>query len=116
MEKFQQIDQEKSESRRIISEYQHQITMLKDDLRTREFDVETMEKQVIDLSTEIEMLRSANAKMNVDLEAQRNLCDKLDIQKEKQEAELCEYQLSVRELLGKNDKLREEILIMYHLM
>lgn len=112
VKKFQCLDQETSESKRVISEYQQRITMLSDVVRAREIDVETLEKQLIDLSTEIEMLRSANTKLHGDLEAQRNLCDKLDIQKEKQEAELCEYQLSVRELLEKNDKLREEILVM----
>lgn len=112
MEKFQSLDQETSESRRTISEYQQQIKMLSDMVQTKELDIETLEKQVIDLSTEIEMLRNANTKLHVDLEAQRNLCDKLDIQKEKQEAELCEYQLSIRELLEKNDRLREEVLIM----
>lgn len=112
IEKFQCLDQETSESRRVISEFQQQITLLTDQLNAKEYDIETLEKQMIDLSTEIEMLRSANAKVHADLEAQRFLCDKLDIQKEKQEAELCEYQLSVRELLEKNDKLREEVLIM----
>lgn len=105
MEKFQSLDQETSESRRTISEYQQM-------LQSKELDIETLEKQIIDLSTEIEMLRNANAKLHADLEAQRNLCDKLDIQKEKQEAELCEYQLSVKELLEKNDRLREEVLIL----
>lgn len=112
IEKFQSLDQETSESRRVINEYQHRITILSDQVKGREIDVETLEKQVIDLSTEIEMLRGANMKLHVDLEAQRNLCDKLDIQKEKQEAELLEYQLSIRELLEKNDKLREDILMM----
>jgi chromosome segregation ATPase len=74
--------------------------------------MDCLEKQIIDMSTEIEMLRSANTKLHVDLEAQRNLCEKLDNQKEKQEAELMEYQLSIRELLEKIDKLREEILIL----
>lgn len=110
LEKFQSLDQQTSESRRVINDYQQRITMMSDQLRGREIDIETLEKQVIDLSTEVEMLQNANTKLHIDLEAQRNLCDKLDIQKEKQEAELCEYQLSVRELLDKNDKLREEII------
>ncbi|CRK90380.1 CLUMA_CG003994, isoform A [Clunio marinus] len=96
MEKFQCLDQKSSETKRQMSEYQHQITILTDQLQGKENDLETLEKQVIDLSTEIEMLRSANAKVHVDLEAQRNLCDKLDIQKEKQQAELHEYQLQMR--------------------
>jgi centrosomal protein CEP135 len=112
MEKFQSLDQESSESRRVINDYQQQITLLADQLRSREFDVDTLEKQIIDMGTEIEMLRGANTKLHVDLEAQRNLCEKLDIQKEKQEAELTEYQLSIRELLESIDKLREEILIL----
>lgn len=112
LQKFQSLDQQTSESKKIIDEYRQRITMLSDQLQHREIDVETLEKQVIDLSTEIEMLRSANAKLHIDLEAQRHLCDKLDIQKEKQEAELLEYQLSIRELLEKNDKLRENIIIM----
>lgn len=110
LEKFQSLDQQTSESRRTINDYQQRITMMSDQLRGREIDIETLEKQVIDLSTEVEMLQNANTKLHIDLEAQRNLCDKLDIQKEKQEAELCEYQLSVRELLDKNDKLRDEII------
>ena len=112
LEKFTSLDQETIESRRVINEYQHQITIFSDQIQAREFDVETLEKQVIDLSTEIEMLRNANTKLHVDLEATRNLCEKLDIQKEKQEAELLEYQMSVRELLEKIDKLREEITIL----
>ena len=64
---------------------------------------------MIDLSTEIEMLRSDNTKIQIDLEAQRNLCDKLDIQKEKLEAELAEYQMCTKDLCAKNDKLREQI-------
>lgn len=114
VEKFQSLDQETSESRRTISEYQQRISIITEQVRTRDVDIETLEKQVIDLSTEIEMMRSANIKLHRDLEAQRNLCDKLDIQKEKQEAELIEYQLSVRELLEKNDKLREEIMRLTH--
>jgi len=109
LEKFQSLDQETSESKRQISEYQHRVTILQDQLSGKEMDIEAIEKQIIDLSTECEMLRTANAKLHVDLEAQRNLCDKLDIQKEKQEAELLEYQLSVRELLEKNGRLHEEI-------
>lgn len=112
MEKFQSLDQETSESRQTINEYHQRITILSDQIRNREMDVEALEKQVIDLSTDIEMLQNANMKLHADLEAQRNLCDKLDIQKEKQEAELVEYQLSVRELLEKNDKLREEIVVL----
>lgn len=112
MEKFQSLDQETSDSRRTISEYQQRISVLSEQVRTREVDIETLEKQMIDLSTEIEMMRGANMKLHRDLEAQRNLCEKLDIQKEKQEAELLEYQLSVRELLEKNDKLREEIIML----
>jgi centrosomal protein CEP135 len=109
VEKFQSLDQETSESRRAINEYQHQITILNDQIQSRELDIETLEKQILDLSTEIEMLRGANTKLHVDLEAQRNLCDKLDIQKEKQEAELAEYRITVRELLEKNQNLRDEI-------
>lgn len=112
IEKFQSLDQEKCETKRTITEYQQRMTMLSDQIRNKDIDVETLEKQVIDLSTEVEMLRSANAKLHSDIEAQRNLCDKLDNQKEKQEAELVEYQLSIRELLDKNDRLREQILIL----
>ena len=112
MEKFQSLDQQTCESKQIITEYEHRITLITDQIQAREIDIETLEKQVIDLSTEVEMLQNANTKLHIDLEAQRNLCDKLDIQKEKQEAELCEYQLSVRELLEKNDKLRDEIVSM----
>ena len=54
-------------------------------------------------------------KLHVELEAQRNLCEKLDIQKEKQKNEIHEYQLSCKELLEKNDKLREEILLLKEL-
>lgn len=78
-------------------------------IHAREIDIETLEKQVIDLSTEIEILRSDNTKIQIDLEAQRDLCDKLDIQKEKLEAELVEYQMCTKDLCAKNDKLKDQI-------
>ena len=108
-QKYQCLDQESFETKKTISEYQERFNLCHEQVRSRELDIETMEKQLMDLSQEIEMLRSNNCKLNIDLSAQRNLCDKLDIQKMKQDAELNEYQLSVRELLEKNDKLREEI-------
>lgn len=106
IEKF---EENACESKRTITELQHQITLYQDRFRSKDDDIEALEKQIIDLTTEIDMLRDANAKIHVDLEAQRNLCEKLDIQKEKQKAELVEYELSVRELIERNDKLREHI-------
>ena len=108
-QKYHCLDQETFETKKTISEYQERVNMCHDEVRSRELDIETMDKQLIDQTQEIEMLRSNNCKLNIDLSAQRNLCDKLDIQKMKQDAELNEYQLSVKELLEKNDKLREEI-------
>ncbi|KAG5678612.1 hypothetical protein PVAND_008273 [Polypedilum vanderplanki] len=109
---FKSLDQESCESKRIISEYEEQIKILTGQLKAKDVDIESLEKQLIDISTEIDLIRSENMKLHVELEAQRNLCEKLDIQKEKQKAELIEYQLSCKELLEKNDKLREEILIL----
>lgn len=109
---YKNLDQETCESKRMICEYEQRIKILADQLRAREIDIETLEKNLIDLSTEVELIRNENMKIHVELEAQRNLCEKLDIQKEKQKAELLEYQLSVKELLLKNDQLREEILIL----
>lgn len=108
-EKFQSLDLETSESRKQINEYQQQIRTLKQQLHVKELDIQTLEKQVIDLSTEIEILRSSNTKLQLDLDAQRELCDKLDIQKEKQDAELMEYRMATQELCEKNEKLRENI-------
>jgi centrosomal protein CEP135 len=109
---FKSLDQETSESKRIICEYEQQIKIINGQLHAKDVDIETLEKQLIDISSEIELIRSENMKLHVELEAQRNLCEKLDIQKEKQKAELNEYQLSCKELLERNDKLREDILIL----
>lgn len=109
---FKSLDQESSESKRMISEYQQRVKVLSDALHSKENDIETVEKQLIDMSTEVELIRNENMKLYMELEAQRNLCDKLDVQKEKQKAEIIEYQMSVKELLEKNDKLHENILIM----
>lgn len=108
---FKSLDQESSESKRMISEYQHRIKILSDAVHSKEIDIETIEKQLIDMSTEMELIRNENMKLYMELEAQRNLCDKIDIQKEKQKAEIIEYQMSVKELLEKNDKLHETIMI-----
>lgn len=112
---YKSLDQETSESKRLICEYEQRLKLMCDQLRAKEIDVEALEKQLIDMSSEIELIRSENMKLHMELEAQRNLCEKLDIQKEKQKAEMLEYQLSCRELLEKNDKLREEILLMREL-
>lgn len=109
---FKNLDQVSSESKRMISEYQQRVKVLSDALHSKEIDIETVEKQLIDMSTEVELIRNENMKLYMELEAQRNLCDKLDVQKEKQKAEIIEYQMSVKELLEKNDKLHENILIM----
>lgn len=109
IEKF---DQNACETKRTITELEHQIVMYQERVKVKDDDIEALEKQIIDLTTELDILRDANAKIHADLEAQRNLCEKLDIQKEKQEAELMEYELSVRELIDRNDKLREDILLL----
>lgn len=109
---FKSLDQESSESKRMISEYQQKVKVLSDALHSKEIDIETLEKQLIDMSTEVELIRNENMKLYMELEAQKNLCDKLDVQKEKQKAEIIEYQMSVKELLQKNDKLHETILIL----
>jgi centrosomal protein CEP135 len=108
-EKFHNLDQESNESRKQILAYQHQIKDLKEQIHAREVDIETLEKQVIDLSTEIEILRSTNEKVQRELDATKDLCEKLDIQKEKQDAELMEYRMATKELVEKNEKLRDNI-------
>lgn len=106
------LDQESCESKRIIDEYQQRVKNLSATIHAKEIDIETLEKQLIDLSTEIELIRNENMKLHIELEAQKNLCDKLDVQKEKQKAEIIEYHLSVKELLEKNDRLHEQILLL----
>lgn len=109
---FKSLDEESNESKRIISEYQQRIKILSDTIHGKEVDIETLEKQLIDLSTEIELIRSENLRLFVELDAQKNLCDKLDLASEKQKAEILEYKMSVKELLEKNDKLHEQIMIL----
>ncbi|CAG9800822.1 unnamed protein product [Chironomus riparius] len=112
---YKNLDQETCESKRLIADFEQRIKHLTGQLHAKDIDIETLEKQLIDISTEVECIRSENMKLHVELEAQRNLCEKLDIQKEKQKNEIREYQLSCKELLEKNDKLREEILLMKEL-
>lgn len=109
---YKNLDQETCESKRLICEFEQRIKYMSDQLHAKDIDIDALEKQLIDISTEIELIRSENMKLHVELEAQRNLCEKLDIQKEKQKNEILEYQLSCKELLEKNDKLREEILLL----
>lgn len=106
-----QFNQESNQSKLAIDEYKQRVKKLAETIHSKEIDIETLEKQLIDLSTEMELIREENMKLHIELEAQKNLCDKLDVQKEKQKAEIMEYQLSVRELLEKNDKLHEQILL-----
>lgn len=109
IEKF---DQNACETKRTINELEHQIALYQERLRVKDDDIEALERQIVELTTELDILRDTNAKIHVDLGAQRNLCEKLDIQKEKQQAELMEYELSVGELIENNDKLREENLLL----
>ncbi len=62
---YKSLDQESCETKKVIEDYQQRIKNLSGTIHSREIDIETLEKQLIDLSSEIELIRSENMKLHV---------------------------------------------------
>ncbi|KAL5290422.1 hypothetical protein ACFFRR_010033, partial [Megaselia abdita] len=111
----QSLENETTEQRRLLSEAEEKIIQLEDEIKSKDTLIEKLEDQVANLlsqnsSLEKELQEAYDDQklLKVDLEARRELCDKLDIQKDKLNAELMELGGIHRKLERDNELLRKE--------
>lgn len=96
-------------SRKLLQEAEGRINGLQEQVGLRQAEVKTYEGQInrlsatiVSLETEIECLKEENHNLREDLEATKELCNKLDLQKDKLNAELEEHS-NIREQLNKEN-------------
>ncbi|XP_058173833.1 centrosomal protein of 135 kDa [Anopheles ziemanni] len=101
------LEAETSEAKKLLQEAEDRITSLEELVNMREHDIRECERQMNELSaklaaaeSEIESLRDENHALAMDLEATKELCSKLDLQKDRLNAELQEHS-DIREQLAR---------------
>jgi centrosomal protein CEP135 len=80
-----------------------------DEIRSYEHQIAELSTNIVKLETQVDALCTEKCHMKVDLDAVRDLCNKLDKQKEKLEAELAEHSSIRQQLDHENEKLRQEL-------
>ncbi|BFF96489.1 centrosomal protein of 135 kDa [Drosophila madeirensis] len=112
----QSLECEAAESKRQICELECEIRILKDHLQCFECNLKEMELQLTAaratarcLERELENVRDDLRIQKVDLEARKELCDKLDVEKAKLNAELNEVNEIRKKLEKQCEKLRDEL-------
>ncbi|XP_055614481.1 golgin subfamily A member 4-like isoform X2 [Uranotaenia lowii] len=95
--------------RKLLQEAEDRLAEAQEQLEIRETTIKSYERQinelssnVVSLESEIESLRDQNNNLLEDLEATKELCSKLDLQKDKLKAELDEHS-QIREQLNKEN-------------
>lgn len=103
------LEAESAEAKKLLQEAEGRINGLQERVGLREAEIKTYEEQInglssniVKLETEIECLKEENHNLREDLDATKNLCNKLDLQKDKLNAELEEHS-SIREQLNKEN-------------
>ncbi|XP_053670277.1 centrosomal protein of 135 kDa [Anopheles nili] len=112
----QTLEAETSEARKLLQEAEDRITTMEVLVNEREQNIRECERQISELSanlagaqSELDSLREENRALALDLEATKELCNKLDLQKDKLNAELHEHS-SIREQLAREkDTLQKEL-------
>nr|XP_049466125.1 centrosomal protein of 135 kDa isoform X2 [Anopheles coluzzii] len=101
------LEAETSEARKLLQEAEERIATLEELTNEREQNIRECEHQINELSaslaaaeSELEALREENKALALDLEATKELCGKLDLQKDKLQAELEEHS-NIREQLAR---------------
>ncbi|XP_058066585.1 centrosomal protein of 135 kDa [Anopheles bellator] len=101
----QTLEMESSEAKKLLQEAEDRIGTLEDLMAQREQDICECERQINMLSaklaaveSEVDALREDNHALSLDLEANKELCQKLDLQKDKLNEELQEHS-NIREQL-----------------
>ncbi|XP_058457113.1 putative leucine-rich repeat-containing protein DDB_G0290503 [Malaya genurostris] len=110
------LEAESVEAKKLLQEAEDRISALQEQLELRQSEIRKCERQINELSAsivsleeEIECVREENANIREDLHATKDLCSKLDVQKEKLQEELNEHS-SIREQLNKeNDTLKRQL-------
>lgn len=104
--------------RRCLAAAEAKIGELHDQLVLREGEIRSYERQVTELSNqmamhdeEIERCHQIQATIQADLDATKNLCSKLDHEKDKINAELNECSEIRRKLELENEKLRQAMTV-----
>ncbi|XP_017053415.1 centrosomal protein of 135 kDa isoform X2 [Drosophila ficusphila] len=112
----QSLECEAAEFRRQICELECEVRSLKDQLHCRQGALDDMEVQLTAaraslrcLERELENARDDLRVQKVDLEARKELCDKLDVEKSKLNAELNEVNEIRKKLEKQCEKLRDEL-------
>ncbi|XP_052848282.1 centrosomal protein of 135 kDa isoform X2 [Drosophila gunungcola] len=112
----QSLECEVTEFRRQICELECEVRSLKDQLQCRQCALDGMEVQLTAARTatrclerELENARDDLRVQKVDLEARKELCDKLDVEKGKLNAELNEVNEIRKKLEKQCEKLRDEL-------
>ncbi|SPP76004.1 Hypothetical predicted protein [Drosophila guanche] len=112
----QSLECEAAESKRQICELECEMRILKDHLQCCECNLKEMELQLAAaratarcLERELENVRDDLRIQKVDLEARKELCDKLDVEKAKLNAELNEVNEIRKKLEKQCVKLRDEL-------
>ncbi|XP_053683707.1 centrosomal protein of 135 kDa [Sabethes cyaneus] len=110
------LEAESAEAKKLLQEAEDRIGGLQEQVDLRQSEIKTYEQQINELSAtvvsleeEIENLKEENNNLQEDLEATKDLCSKLDVQKDKLQAELEEHS-SIREQLNReNDTLKRQL-------
>ncbi|XP_055530632.1 centrosomal protein of 135 kDa isoform X2 [Wyeomyia smithii] len=110
------LEAESAEVKKLLQVAEDRIGELQEQLELRQTEIKTYERQINELSTsivsleeEVESLKKENSNLREDLEATKDLCSKLDVQKDMLKAELDEHS-SIREQLNReNDTLKRQL-------
>ncbi|XP_058833557.1 centrosomal protein of 135 kDa [Topomyia yanbarensis] len=110
------LEVESAEAKKLLQEAEDRVSRLQEQVELRQSEIRTYERQINDLSAsiisleeEIECIKEENANLRQDLEATKDLCSKLDLQKDRLKEELNEHS-TIREQLNKeNDTLKRQL-------
>ncbi|KAL9702193.1 hypothetical protein quinque_005711 [Culex quinquefasciatus] len=105
----QTLEVESAEAKKLLQEAEGRINGLQEQVGLRQSEIKTYERQINELSanivvleSEVDCLKEENQHLREDLEATKDLCNKLDLQKDKLNEELNEHS-SIREQLNREN-------------
>ncbi|ETN60363.1 hypothetical protein AND_008010 [Anopheles darlingi] len=112
----QTLEMESMEAKKLLQEAEDRISGLEELVTIREQDITECERQINELSaqlavaeSELEALRDNNHALLLDLEATKELCSKLDLQKDKLSEELQEHSNIREQLAREKETLQKEL-------
>ncbi|XP_050097356.1 centrosomal protein of 135 kDa [Anopheles aquasalis] len=112
----QTLEMESMEAKKLLQEAEDRISGLEELVTIREQDIRECERQINELSaqlaaaeSELEALRDNNHALSLDLEATKELCSKLDLQKDKLSEELQEHSNIREQLAREKETMQKEL-------